>query len=88
MADFIWCLMTSEKTYLWDLSEAFYGHDPIEQMIERLHGMVSFIGKDGFLSYLAYTAALGRAVKNPELMALDMLGETELAKSYRKKKSV
>ena len=68
--------------------KAFYGHDPIEQMAERLHGMECFIGKDGFLSHLAYTAALGRAVKNPELMALDMLGETELAKSYRKKKSV
>ena len=68
--------------------KAFYGHDPIEQMAERLHGMECFIGKDGFLSHLAYTTALGRAVKNPELMALDMLGETELAKSYRKKKSV
>ena len=68
--------------------EAFYGHDPIEQMTECLHGMQNFIGKDGFLSHLAYTTALGRPVKNPELMALDMLGETELAKSYRKRKSV
>ena len=68
--------------------EAFYGHDPIEQMAECLHSMQSFIGKDGFLSHLAYTSAHGRPVKNSELMALDMLGETELANSYRKKKSV
>ena len=67
--------------------EAFYGHDPIEQMTEHLHSMQGFIGRDGFLSHLAYTTAHGRPVKNSELMALDLLGETELAKAYRKKKS-
>lgn len=66
----------------------FTGYDDIERMKEKLDSMQAFIGRAGFLSLLADTAAHGWFIKNPELLALDMIGEVELADKYRKEKVV
>lgn len=65
----------------------FMGNEDIERMREKLNSMQAYIGRSGFLSYCAALSARGWFVKNPELMALDMIGEVELVKKYRIEKA-
>jgi len=65
----------------------FMGNEDIERMREKLNSMQAYIGRSGFLSYCATLSARGWFVKNPELMALDMIGEVELAKKCRIEKA-
>lgn len=65
----------------------FMGNEDLERMIEKINSMQAYIGRAGFLSYCSLLSARGWFVKNPELMALDMIGESELAKKYRIEKA-
>lgn len=65
----------------------FMGNEDIERMIEKINSMQAYIGRSGFLSYCATLSARGWFIKNPELMALDMIGEVELVKKYRIEKA-
>ena len=65
----------------------FMGNEDLERMIEKINSMQAYIGRSGFLSYCATLSARGWFIKNPELMALDMIGEVELVKKYRIEKA-
>ncbi len=65
----------------------FMGNEDLERMIEKINSMQAYIGRAGFLSYCSLLSARGWFVKNPELLALDMIGESELAEKYRIEKA-
>jgi len=64
------------------------GHDDIDLIKGKINTMQARIGRNGFLSYLINETAKGRIARNSDIMALDMIGETELAEKYRQEKIV
>lgn len=69
-----------------DMRFGVYGHDSIERIRKEAQTYTEFIGKDGFLKWLAFCMGRGWFIRNTELMILEMIGEKELAVQYDKQK--
>lgn len=59
-----------------------YGFDSIERIVQKFEPFAQYKGRDGFLRWLEFKVSHKWFVQNPELMALELLGETALAEKY------
>lgn len=66
----------------------FYGNHDIESMRETADRITAYIGHTGFVKYIQYCMDKGFLVRNPELVALAMIGEQELAAKLSKEKAI
>ena len=64
------------------------GYDTIERLTQNIDENISFKGRNGFLDSLHKRIVNGYFVHEPELMALEMIGESELARQYREQKTI
>ena len=63
------------------------GHDSMERLKEHTDEGLRFKSKDGFLNALKDRVSHGYFIRETDIMALEMIGEAELAKQYRIKKT-